>query len=185
MNRPDGGERTWRRAHEKYHKDCITSTVKFGGGGIMFWGCFTWWGVGPLIPINGTMDSDVYIDILAKYFIPWVQPLVEQHAGLIFQQDNAYVHTSFFSKWWMTSHSFHVLDWPAHSLDFNPIENLWDIIDTHVRKRRIQPKNIDELAAAVIEEWNNIPIETIHNLIESMPQRIQAGIDAKGWHTKY
>ena len=47
------------------------------------------------------------------------------------------------------------------------------------------PKNIDELAAVVIEEWNNIPVETIHNLIESMPRRVQAGIDAKGWNTKY
>lgn len=185
MNRPDGGERVWRRAHEKYHKSCITPTVKFGGGGIMFWGCFTWWGVGPLIQINGTMDTNVYIDTLASYFIPWVQPLVEQHADLIFQQDNASVHTSIYSKWWMASHGFHILDWPAHSPDFNPIENLWDIIDTRVRKRRIQPNNIDELAAAVTEEWNNLPIEIIHNLIESMPRRLQAGIDAKGWHTKY
>lgn len=185
MNRPDGGERVWRRVHEKYHNSCITPTVKFGGGGVMFWGCFSWQGVGPLVQINGTMDSNVYIDTLAKHFIPWVQSLVEQDADLIFQQDNASVHTSIFSKWWMTSHGFCILDWPAHSPDFNPIENLWDITDTRVRRRKIQPNNVDELVIAVTEEWNNLPIETIHNLIESMPRRVQAGIDAKGWHTKY
>jgi hypothetical protein len=85
----------------------------------------------------------------------------------------------------MESHRFRILDWPAHSPDFNPIENLWDIVGTRVRKRREQPKNIDELAASVIEEWRNLPITTIHNLIESMPRRVEAGINAKGRHTKY
>ena len=169
MNRPDGGKRVWRRIHEKYHNSCITPTVKFGGGGVMFWGCFSWQGVGPLVRIDGTMDSNLYINTLAKYFLPWIQPLVEQDADLIFQQDNASIHTSAYSKWWMDSHGFHVLDWPAQSPDFNPIENLWDIVDTRVRKRRVKPINIDELAAAVEEEWNSLPIETIHNLIESIP----------------
>jgi transposase len=61
LNRPDGGERVWRRAHEKYQNSCTTPTVRFGGGGVMFWGCFSWRGVGPLVRIDGTMDSDVYI----------------------------------------------------------------------------------------------------------------------------
>jgi transposase len=185
MNRPDGGERVWRRSNEKYHNSCITPTVKFGGGGVMFWGCFSWHGVGPLVRIDGTMDSDAYVDTLANHFIPWVRPWVEQDADIVFQQDNASIHTSAYSKWWMESHGFRILDWPAHSPDFNPIENLWDIVDTRVRKRRDQPKNIDDLATSVVEEWRNLPITTIHNLIESMPRRVEAGINAKGWHTKY
>ena len=33
--------------------------------------------------------------------------------------------------------------------------------------------------------WKNIMSEYLNNLYKSMPQRIQAIIDAKGGHTKY
>ncbi|CAI2193162.1 11018_t:CDS:2, partial [Funneliformis geosporum] len=45
--------------------------LKFGGSSVMFWGCFGWHGVRPLVVIEGSMDSDTYINILANYFIPW------------------------------------------------------------------------------------------------------------------
>jgi len=37
----------------------------------------------------------------------------------------------------------------------------------------------------VVEVWNNIPSEVCQNLIESMPRRLKAVIEAKGGHTKY
>ena len=38
---------------------------------------------------------------------------------------------------------------------------------------------------ALKEAWATIPISFFEELIESMPRRIQACIDANGWHTKY
>ena len=38
---------------------------------------------------------------------------------------------------------------------------------------------------ALKEAWATIPVSFFEELIESMPRRIQACIDANGWHTKY
>ena len=38
---------------------------------------------------------------------------------------------------------------------------------------------------AILEEWEKIDIETINALIDSMPNRIQALLKAKGGPTKY
>ncbi len=76
-----------------------------------------------------------------------------------------------------------LLDWPANSLDLNPIENLWGIVKRKMRDTR--PNNADELKATVKETWASIPPQQCHKLITSMPRRIEAVIKAKGAPTKY
>ncbi|GET51079.1 transposable element Tcb1 transposase [Rhizophagus irregularis DAOM 181602=DAOM 197198] len=81
----DGRVRVWRNLGEAYNQNCIQPTVKFGDGSVMFWGCFSWHGVGPLVVVEGNMNSDDYVNILANYFIPWVN----NYPNSIFQQDGA------------------------------------------------------------------------------------------------
>ena len=177
----DGHVRVWRSPGEAYNQDCIQSTVKFGGGSVMFWGCFGWHGVGPLVVVEGNMNSDDYVNILANSFIPWVS----NYPGSIFQQDGASCHTSSYSVWWMSTHNVPILDWVAQSPDLNPIENLWNYLDYQVRKRKPLPKSKQELIDVVKEEWKKISLETLHHLILSLSNRIKAVIKAKGGHTKY
>ncbi|GFW21780.1 QLQ domain-containing protein [Trichonephila clavipes] len=54
----------WQMLGERFFSDCIVPTVKFGGGSIMVWGCFYWFGLGPLVPVIGNMNSEMYVDIL-------------------------------------------------------------------------------------------------------------------------
>lgn len=84
---------------------------------------------------------------------------------------------------WFKEIKQEVMDWPAQSPDMNPIENLWHILAREVEKRR--PKNVAELEAMVREEWGKNPKVTLDDLIDSMPRRMQAVIEAKGGSTKY
>ncbi len=104
-------------------------------------------------------------------------------ADFIFQQDLAHAHTAKSTKSWFNDHGVTVLDWPVNSPDLNPIQNIWAIVKRKMRD--IRPNNADDLKAAIKETWAFITPEQCHRLIASMPQRIDAVIQAKGGPTKY
>ena len=63
---------------------------------------------------------------------------VEKYFGegnFIFQQDNARCHKSKNSKKCQEEHNVPVLKWPANSLDMNPIELLWNILNRKVKNK--------------------------------------------------
>ena len=72
------------------------------------------------------------------------------------------------------------LPWPAFSPDQSPIEHLWDEVGRRVHNREHQPENLAELTQAVLEEWDNVPRETIRKLMRSTRKRILACIEADG-----
>jgi len=177
----DGRTRVWRNTEEAYRKDCIQHTVKFGGGSVMFWGCFSWDGIGPLVLVDGNMNSDDYVNVLANNFIPWVR----NYPDAILQQDGAPCHTSAYSLWWLSTHNVRTLDWVAQSPDINPIENLWNHLDYQVRRRTPLPQTKEELVSAIQEEWSRISIDVLQRLVLSLPHHTNAIIKAKGGPTKY
>ncbi len=67
----------WYYSHsgEEYQENCALPTIKHGGGSIMVWGCMTTAGTGELRFIEGSMDSNMYCDILKQSRIPSLQKL--------------------------------------------------------------------------------------------------------------
>ena len=64
--------------------------------------------------------------------------------------------------------------WLANSPDLNPLDNLWHLLRTNVKKWNPKPMKKDELVKALKEEWAKLDIKIVYTLINSMPQRMQA-----------
>jgi hypothetical protein len=73
----------------------------------------------------------------------------------------------------------------AQNPDLNPIENLWDELERRVRKCENIPRSRDDLFAALKEEWYQIDIETLANLVDSMSRRIDAVKKSKCYPANY
>lgn len=182
----DGKIHVWRLPKEKYDVNCLAPTVKHGGGGIMMWGCFSWYGLGPLVRIDGRINSERYIEeILGYHLIPFLEEFEEENGEYLFQQDNATIHTSRQTQNFIEENAITLLPWPGQSPDLNPIEHLWDELERNIRSRKEKPKNIIELEKFLQESWSQISSEVYQKLVASMENRIKAVLKARGFPTRY
>ena len=160
-------------------------TVKYGGGKLLFWGCFGAYGVGKIIRIEGIMNANHYIDIIKSGYLTSLKQWKKTVRTTIFMQDNDPKHKAKVTMEFFKSKKFQILEWPAQSPDLNPIENLWSILKRRLYNYQTRPRNLDEQWERVQDVWNSISREQCNKLIESMPNRIQAVIKSKGGYTKY
>ena len=103
----------------------------------------------------------------------------------MFQEDNALIHTARIVKSWKQENNINSLSWPAQSPDLNSIEHLWDELERRVRAHNPLSKNKENLWHILQKEWLNIDANKYQNLVDSMPRRIEAVINSKGYPTKY
>jgi transposase len=175
--------RVWREPTEEWSLSCVSATVKHSPSR-MHWGCFSRQGVGPIVPLQGSATGATHVEILRKYVVPTMHRMFPNGDGL-FQEDNATPHRSKIATAFRAEKDLHILSWPAQSPDLNPIENLWAEVKKNIYKRKKKPSNLAELEKFVQKEWKAIPKCLIENLVDSMPERIQAVISAEGGATKY
>ena len=146
-------------------------TVKHGGGSLMIWGCMSGLGVGQVYRCEGTMRQDQYIWVLRNHMLPSASSLYGEGAYL-FQQDNAPCHKAKRVIAFLERSDIEVLQWPAQSPDLNPIENLWEVLFKKVEGSK--PGSLEALWQLLRAAWQAIPVDTVQNLVHSMPRRCAA-----------
>lgn len=173
----------WRKDAEANspHLICPPSKRKVT---LMIWGCMCFDGMGTIVPVEGNINALKYLEIVDNNL--W--PVIARHfpnKDYVFQDDNAPVHRAHVVKNYMTENNINCTDWPAQSPDLNVIENIWLKIKRELKGMSATIESRDQLFHAIRQVWENIPLEYVHSLYASIPDRIKEVIRMKGNLTKY
>ncbi|GFY32394.1 DDE_3 domain-containing protein [Trichonephila clavipes] len=88
-------------------------------------------------------------------------------AELLFIDDNTHPHRANIVDECLQSEDITRMDWPAYSLDLNPIEHLWVMLGRRIAARQPPPTCLPGHQSALLDEWCNIPQDQIDNLIRN------------------
>jgi hypothetical protein len=160
--------------------------IQMGGFSVMFWGCFSSCGLGPLVALEGFQNQHTYLKLLQDYLLHEIQVAQQVHGiDFTFMQDNAPCHKTNLIMDFLRQNNVPTLDWPAQSPDLNPIENLWSIIKRRRQKKFGIPHTKVELVEQIFHIWEGIDGELLDTLSESITNRLREVVRLKGRATKY
>ncbi|MBW0529565.1 hypothetical protein O181_069280 [Austropuccinia psidii MF-1] len=123
----------------------------------------------PLVLLNGQMTSSKMVQQVYQLgllqFIAWMEqaPWICGSHCLLLMEKNTPIHTD-----WQNSHEIQKLGWPAHSPDFNPIQNVWNTMKRKISKL-YQPQMVEELQHAINAVWTNFHVNLLNDLLYLMP----------------
>lgn len=181
-----------RRAGEEFSDDCVVQKFKQSSFRVMIWGCIMQGRKGPMAcleypggPGGGMTAARYRQQVLEPLLLEFYQEMSEERGLVAFQQDGAGCHRAGVTRKWLKDHLIDVFPHPASSPDMSPIEAVWHVLKEKIRKRPRSPTTQEELKQAVYEAWDEITEEEIDKYVQSMQNRVQDLINAKGGHTKY
>ena len=160
----------------------INAQLHTGGISVMFWGCFSKLGLGPLVALEGSMNAQRYIQLLEDTLLPELQVA---DAQMVFMQDNAPCHKAKIVMDFFDTNHVNIMDWPAQSPDMNPIENLWAVIKARRQKNYGYPKTKFEIIDQIFDIWDNIEPELVSKLADSANKGVSEVLRLNGRVSKY
>jgi hypothetical protein len=186
----EGLVRVWRPLGTRFDEKYLQYVNRSGRRSVSCWGALTADGLSDLVRIHGHLDRFQYCDILEDNAIPFINGLygdfLQNEQEVFWLADNSPIHTAgVVQDFFALNVPANALPWPPRSPDLNPIEHIWARIKNNL-KNNIW-RNEHELWDSVYREWNSVAndVDFLHNLISSMPRRLNEVIDKNGGSTKY
>ena len=150
----------------------------------MIVGCVCFDGVGILAYVDGNKNAQKYITI----FDSNIWPVIARHFGnsdYIFMDDNATVHRANAVKLFKQNNRINGTEWLAQSPDLNIIENIWLGVKRDIEKITLNVQTPEQLFDVISTAWQNIPVDYVQRLYETIPGRIHEVLRMKGHLAKY
>lgn len=133
-----------------------------------------------LIFIDKSINEDRYKEVLDESMILNELSSKTGQWKYFFQQDGATCHMKKYIFNYINKYARILNGWPPNSPDLSPIENLWAIMKNLLSRLGIKPKNKKELRELIQKVYDEIEIDTINNLIESLEYRLKMCLDVGG-----
>jgi hypothetical protein len=174
-----------RRSFDETIKEIHCQSRRAFSRKIMFWGCISVFGTGSLVAVEGSINSQRYVEILKSHLLPIAKAWYgDEHWILV--QDNAPCHSSQLTRRFLDETNIHVLPWPSNSPDMNIIENIWHLLKLRLY-RKGSGKTCNEVILSAKEIWENDDDlrQACLNAVKSMQNRLKTLYNARGSVTKY
>ncbi len=121
-----------------------------------------------------------------KYLVPEFEAAKRAFGiNFIFMQDNVPCHKTRKVISFLERKRIPTLDWAPQSPDFNPIENIWNIIKTRRYKKFGVPRSKVELIEQIFKIWEKLTVDDAENCIGNMERRFQEVVPMNGRPTRY
>lgn len=185
----DGPRLVYRPEGTRYDPQYVVNSHRMGHVTVNCWGWLCRDTIGELHRIEGRLNSQKYLDIMRYVMLPAVRNVFDD--GIVeIQQDHSAVHDSHLVQTWFAEEpNVELVDWVPRASDLNPIENLWAEVTRTLQENWPDPppRRSDDLWELVLNAWEDIAQgqRFVAALVDSMPRRLQAVINANGGHTRY
>jgi hypothetical protein len=100
-----------------------------------------------------------------------------------YQHVNDPKHISVILNNWLEENKIETLKWPHSSLDQNPIEHMWDELESRIKQHHLYNK--EEPKKVLQQEWVGIGNVVPEKLIDSVPDRLYECLPMKDYRTPY
>ena len=184
MQRAPGGRKRWCvPGKEVVVQVCKHPSVVHAYAGV------SWYGKTSLHFVTGTtglksetkgVAAQEYQRVISKTFVPEGMRLFDGTPFTVWE-DGAPAHTAKSTrKYWDTLPTVQHSISPPASPDLNVIETCWSLVDDMLMGRNFTSFNA--FKGAVRNAWDNLPLDSIQKLINSMPSRVHKVIKQGGGH---